>query len=290
MWVPPRSRYFGSLISKNCLLRVWHFWAYIMKIALVSLHQEWENKENNIRRCRGLAEGAAAFGAEIVIFPEMTLTGYTFNLDVAAEDSDNSPTLQHFSTLAKDNRIAIVIGAVLNDGVTVKNTLVAFDRQGKEEVRYAKMHPFSFAGEDRIFGAGDLLAKMKVGDFVFGFSICYDLRFPELYSALSKDCNVLVNIANWPSRRIHHWTTLLQARAIENQSFVIGVNRVGNDGNGLSYDESSMLFDANGSRVARIHHEGELAIVEIDYKYLEEFRRDFPTRKDRRPDLYKGLI
>lgn len=192
-----------------------------MKIELISLDQEWENKGINIRRCRKLAEDAAACGAELAIFPEMTLTGFTFNLDIAAEDSANSPTIQHFSTLAKDNRIAIVIGAVLNDDVNVKNTLVAFDRHGKVNVKYAKIHPFSFAGEDRFFVAGDRLAKMKVGDFIFGFSICYDLRFPELYSALATDCTVLVNIANWPSRRIHHWTTLLQARAIENQSFVI---------------------------------------------------------------------
>lgn len=261
-----------------------------MKIALISLNQEWENKEANFQRCQELTENAAACGADLAIFPEMTLTGFTFNLNIAVEDSRNSPTLRRFSDLAKENRIAIVIGAALDDGIAAKNVLVAFDCEGKECVRYTKIHPFSFAGEDRFFNAGDRLAKMKIGDYVFGFSICYDLRFPELYSALSKDCNVLVNIANWPSRRIHHWTTLLQARAIENQSFVIGVNRVGNDGNGLSYEESSMLFDANGSRVARIHHEGELAIVEIDHKYLEEFRHDFPTRKDRRPDLYKGLI
>ncbi len=262
-----------------------------MKIALISLDQKWEDKVANMQRCRQLTESATAYGAELVIFPEMTLTGFTFNIDSAAEDADNSRTLEDFAALAKEHQIAIVIGLILKKGATAtNNTLVAFDNQGAEQARYAKIHPFSFVGEDHIFEAGEKLLKMQIDEFFFGFSICYDLRFPELYSALAIDCDVLINIANWPKRRVHHWNTLLQARAIENQAYVIGVNRVGTDGNGLHYEESSMIIDANGNRVAPTHHEGELAIAEIQYHDLIECRRDFPTRKDRRPDLYKRMI
>ena len=167
---------------------------------------------------------------------------------------------------------------------------MAFDHHGVEQARYSKIHPFSFAGEDRVFEAGNRLAEMKVGEFLFGFSICYDLRFPEIYSSQSKNCNALVNIANWPKRRIHHWKTLLQARAIENQVYVIGVNRIGTDGNDLCYEESSMIIDANGNEVMPYHRENELVIIKITNQDLAEFRRNFPTRQDRRPKLYRTLI
>lgn len=261
-----------------------------MKIALISLDQEWENKEANLRRCQKLIESAAALGAELVIFPEMTLTGFTLDLDASTEDADNSPTIERFAELAKEYGLALVAGVVIKSKDETKNTLVAFDNLGLEQVRYAKIHPFSFAGEDHLFQSGDRLARMRLGQFTLGFSICYDLRFPELYTALARDCDVLVNIANWPQRRVHHWRTLLQARAIENQTYVVGVNRVGSDGNGLAYEASSMVVDANGETVAPVFSERELDIVEIHEADLANFRNGFSTRPDRKPDLYRTLI
>jgi predicted amidohydrolase len=123
-----------------------------------------------------------------------------------------------------------------------------------------------------------------------GFSICYDLRFPELYSALAKDCDVLVNIANWPKHRLQQWKALLQARAIENQAYMIGVNRVGTDANGLEYEPSSMIFDANGERLEPIATEGEIDLFELSLQSLEVFRSNFSTKQDRQPELYRALI
>lgn len=261
-----------------------------MKIALISLDQLWEDKEANFQRCQDILGGAAACGADLAIFPEMTLTGFTFNLAASAEDADNSSTIQRFAALAKEHRIAIVAGVVLRTGDAVTNELVAFDSHGLEQARYAKIHPFSFAGEDRLFRSGDRLAHMRLGDFTLGFSICYDLRFPELYTALARDCDVLVNIANWPQRRVHHWRTLLQARAIENQAYVVGVNRIGSDGNGLAYEASSMVVNANGEIAAPVLSEGEVDIVEIQEADLANFRKGFSTLQDRKPDLYRSLI
>lgn len=261
-----------------------------MKVALVSLEQKWEDKAYNLQRCVELAARAATYGADLIIYPEMTLTGFTMNTKLMAEAPEQSPTLAAFAALAKEHSIALVAGLVICNGSKLINTLVAFSNEGIEKARYAKIHPFSFVGEDRFFQAGNSLAKMQIKEFTLGFSICYDLRFPELYSALGKDCEVLVNIANWPKRRVTHWRTLLQARAIENQTYAIGVNRTGVDGNGLEYERSSTVVNANGEFVDPIVTEGDMDIYNICHQNLHDFRCGFPTRQDRLPDLYRILI
>jgi len=261
-----------------------------LKVALISLDQKWEDKTGNMQRCAELAARAARAGADLVIFPEMTLTGFTMNTQLMAEDPAQSPSLAAFEALAGRHGISLVAGVVMGNGEKAANTLVAFSGDGIEQARYIKIHPFSLAGEDRFFQPGDKLAKMQMPKFLLGFSICYDLRFPELYSALAKDCEVLVNIANWPKRRVRHWRTLLQARAIENQVFVVGVNRTGMDGNGLEYERSSAVVNANGEFVGPILSEGEMDIYEISRQELMDFRRGFPTRQDRLPELYRTLI
>jgi omega-amidase len=261
-----------------------------VKVALISLDQKWEDKAYNTQRCAELAARAAACGAELVIYPEMTLTGFTMNTQLSAEDSEQSPSLAAFSDLARKYGVWIVAGLVMRKGSKASNMLVAFSGEGREQTRYAKIHPFSFAGEDRFFQSGNSLAKAQMAEFTLGFSICYDLRFPELYTALARDCDMLVNIANWPQRRIMHWRILLQARAIENQAYVIGVNRTGTDGNGLEYERSSLVVNANGEFVDPVATEGEIDIYEMNRQELDEFRRKFSTRQDRLPDLYRTLI
>jgi len=261
-----------------------------LKVALISLDQKWEDKTYNMQRCTELTARATECGAELVIFPEMTLTGFTMNTQLSAEEPAQAPSLLAFSALAKQYGAWLIAGMVVSNAGKAENTLVAFSDDGKEQARYVKIHPFSFAGENQFFEPGNNLAKMKMPEFMLGFSICYDLRFPELYSALAKDCDVMVNIANWPKRRVVHWRALLQARAIENQAFVIGVNRVGFDGNGLEYERSSVIVNANGEFIKPVFTEGELDIYEIKQQELLDFRRGFSTRQDRLPDLYRKLI
>jgi predicted amidohydrolase len=261
-----------------------------LKVALVSLDQKWEDKAGNMQRCTGLATRAATCGADLVIFPEMTLTGFTMNTRFSAEDSEQSPSLAALGALAREQGISLVAGLAMNNGSKASNTLIAFSSEGLEQARYVKIHPFSFAGEDRFFQRGNSLAKMQMPEFKLGFSICYDLRFPELYSALAKDCEVLVNIANWPKKRVMHWRALLQARAIENQTYVIGVNRTGVDGNGLEYERSSVVVNANGELIEPVLTEGEMDIYEISHQELLDFRLSFSTQQDRLPDLYRAII
>lgn len=261
-----------------------------MKIALISLNQKWEDKVANLQRCEELTARAAEVGAELVIFPELTLTGFSMNTHSISENATHSPTVSAFAGLAGKYLVSVVAGVAIQDGNLAKNTLVAFGDDGIEKARYVKIHPFSFAGEDRCFQRGYQLSKMESPEFRLGFSICYDLRFPELYSALAKDCDALINIANWPKKRVGHWKTLLQARAIENQVFVVGVNRIGKDGNGLEYASSSCVVNANGEFLAPIFSENEIDVYEINRQELVQFRESFSTRQDRLPDLYRDII
>ncbi len=261
-----------------------------MKIALVSLNQKWEDKKANLQRCAELTKKAKLVGAELIIFPEMTLTGFSMNTTSSEEDAENSPTIKAFSEMASLNQISVFAGVVLKSESKPSNVFITFSADGKEQTRYAKIHPFSFAKENEYFKSGSWLAKIAMSEFTFGLSICYDLRFPELYSALANDCDVLVNIANWPKRRVDHWRTLLKARAIENQVFVIGVNRVGIDANGLEYEHSSLIANSNGEFLQPFLSESEIDVYEISKQDLIDFRKSFSTRQDRRSEFYRELI
>lgn len=261
-----------------------------MKVALISLDQKWEDKPDNLARCDQLASKAAHHGAELVIFPEMTLTGFSMDTQKNAEQPDDSPTFNAFQNISTQNQIHIVFGLALKHGDKAANTLMHVSPAGQLLARYTKIHPFTFAGEDQFFVRGNDLAVADIGQLIFGYTICYDLRFPEIYSALASQCNVIVNIANWPKRRVHHWRALLQARAIENQTYVIGVNRVGTDGNGLEYEKSSGVFNANGELLVPFLSEAEIDIFDIDYASLHQFKESFNTFRDRLPSLYRSLI
>lgn len=261
-----------------------------LRLALVSLDQKWENKGYNLAQCRQFAERAQACGVSLIAFPEMTLTGFSMNTAAMAEDAQESETVRQFCEIAHSTGIAIVFGMVCKQGDKAANTLVYISSKGQALARYVKIHPFTFAGEDKYFVRGDQLSMVQLGDFTIGFTICYDLRFPEIYSALARQCNLIINIANWPKRRVRHWRILLQARAIENQLYMVGVNRTGVDGNGLEYEESSHVFDANGDMLEAVHAEPELDIYELSAGALADFRRQFSTTQDRVPELYRSLI
>jgi len=126
---------------------------------------------------------------------------------------------------------------------------------------------------------------------IFGFAICYDLRFPELFSAMAEACDVIVVIANWPSSRVSHWNVLLRARAIETGSPVFGVNRTGIDGNNIDYgNNSSILVMPNGEVEDASFSSGNLSIYEIDKQQLKAYYNNFPTTRDKRYDLYEKIL
>lgn len=261
-----------------------------MRIALVSLNQAWENKELNIKTCRSHIQRAKTQGVELVIFPEMTLTSFSMNTSTTAEDRYSSRTVELFKELANEFQVAIIFGVVFRDSDKATNNALMVDRAGSIKGIYRKIHPFSFAGEDKVFNGGNEICVVKLEPMTVGLTICYDLRFPEIYSALGKQCDLIINIANWPARRVDHWYALLRARAIENQIFIVGVNRIGTDAKGLEYVKSSQVISPDGELLSPIISENEHDVFDIDPEYIAKFKQSFSTTQDRKPHLYKSIL
>jgi len=260
-----------------------------MIIATVSLNQVWENKKANLLLCEEYIKEASHKSVELIIFPEMTLTGFSTNISLIAENEEKSETIAKFKELAETNKIAILFGIVINDSDKALNKSILIDNQGKILGDYAKIHPFSFSGEDTYFNAGNKLEIAKLNGYNIGLTICYDLRFPEVFSALSKDSDLVINIANWPKKRIKHWDALLKARAIENQLFIIGVNRIGKDANRLEYEESSKIYNANGE-IVEYEVFKDMKVYKIEKQFTKSFKSKFNTVNDRKIKFYKGFM
>jgi len=262
-----------------------------MKVALVSLNQSWENKADNKQK---VGETLALIAehctnTDLVVYPEMTLTGFTMESQKVKEDELSSETITFFKEQAKKYKVSIAFGVVLSKGEKATNNLVVVSEQGVLAT-YAKIHPFSYAGEDNYYQAGDELKKLTIGGATIGLTICYDLRFPELYQAYSKDCSVILNIANWPERRVSHWRALNKARAIENQVFMIAVNRIGTDGKGLQYVFSSHIVSPYGEELKGTSLSEEVVVYELNLEEVAQYRAEFPVKNDRKITLYKEIL
>ena len=260
-----------------------------MKIAIISLDQAWEDKQSNKEKCSYYVDLAINKSCDLIIFPEMTLTGFTMDANTLAEDADNSETIRYFKKEAKKG-INIIHGVAIRQGEKAVNTLVAISRNGDLLTEYQKIHPFSFSKENDYYSAGEKLGIGTIDKVNFGYTICYDLRFPEIFQALSKTVSVVVNIANWPDKRVNHWQVLLAARAIENQVYMIGVNRTGDDGNGLSYSKSSAIYDPSGDSVTAIFSQDDLDVYDINPDLSYETQASFPVKQDRKVNFYKSII
>lgn len=258
-----------------------------LKICLVSLNQKFEDKSANREKVEDILNDINKYNLDIIIFPEMTLTGYSLNTELS-EPWENSKSLKFFIEQSKKSNTSIIFGLSIKENNSYKNRACFIDNKGNVLLFYDKIHPFSYAGEEKIFDGGSRLSFAKYKDFSLALTICYDLRFPEIYSLISTKADIIVNIANWPSKRLEHWKVLLQARAIENQVFIVGVNRTGKDLNN-DYQKSSMLIYPSGEICKPIISEGEIDIYEIDKYILETYRSSFPTYKDKKLELYYKL-
>lgn len=260
-----------------------------MKLGLVSLNQIWEDKEENLLECEKYIKKASQENINLIIFPEMTLTGFSTNIIDTSEDEITSKSIEAFSNLANKYSVALIFGVVVKDDDKALNKSIFINSKGKLIGDYSKIHPFRFAGEDKYFNGGNKLEVVNFEDMNIGLTICYDVRFPELYSSLGSTSDLIINIANWPSKRIDHWNTLLKARAIENQIFIAGVNRTGIDGNDLKYMESSNIFNANGEEL-NYEKIDDMKIYKIDKNWTKEFKTKFNTTNDRKIEFYKEIL
>ena len=259
-----------------------------MKIALTQMDIVWECPNENKTICERLIRHAHENQCQWIVFPEMTLTGFSMHPERFFEPvQSDAPVHSFFRQLSLQYSIGIVFGYIAEaDGRYYSH--LAMVENGIYLMEYAKIHPFSYGEEANYYTGGDRIVTchMEPSICVSGF-VCYDLRFPEVFQAASQSASVIFVIANWPMSRITHWYTLLQARAIENQCFMIGVNRTGNGG-GLCYCPSSIAFDPYGKRISQ-ESNTELLCVDIQPEQAAAYRSEFPVQADRRKAVYSKL-
>ena len=244
-----------------------------MKVSICQFAPTWENTKSSIASIDSLITSMPA-DSDLLIFPEMTLTGFTMKSSEYAEELDGISTM-YFIKLAEKLKINIIAGIIERDNDKIFNSAVHFDRTGIISLRYRKIHPFSMANEEKYYNSSTMIESTKIDGVLTGLSVCYDLRFPELYRIYSKTgTKLLINIANWPVPRIYHWEQLLKARAIENLSCVIGVNRVGADPYN-EYNGASYMFDSMGNELLSCGYEEGLYSAEIDFDEVDKTREKF---------------
>lgn len=251
-------------------------------VHLVQLDCAWENKRANYERVVALLKEAPPAEGSLIVLPEMFSTGFSFNTAATRQNADEREDDAFLSGLAKMHRCH-VIGGVVSEYSTgrCRNEAVVFDPEGREAARYAKRQPFNIGGEGSAHEAGHEIATFEWQEMKIAPLICYDLRFPELAreAVLDHGAEVLVYIASWPSRRHQHWLTLLQARAIENLAYVIGVNRAGQDPQ-FSYAGRTVAVDPHGVIIADAGAQEKVLTAGIEPEVMRRWRKDFPALKD----------
>ncbi|MBM4366101.1 MAG: carbon-nitrogen family hydrolase [Deltaproteobacteria bacterium] len=248
-----------------------------MRTGLVQLDIAWEDVAENHRRAERRVQEAAALGAQLVVLPEMFACGFSMG---AAPEAPGGPTESFLAELARGLGVHVVAGVPLLLGERKSNCAVWTAPDGSVQ-RYAKIHPFSFAREHEHYQPGSRVVTWDIGGLRVTPQVCYDLRFPEPFRLAATDTDAFVVIANWPDRRRAHWQTLLRARAIENQAFVAGLNRVG-DGDGLHYAGDSAIISPWGETLVGGAEQEAVLVADLDPAAIRAARLAFPALRDRR--------
>lgn len=258
-----------------------------MKIFGCQLNIAWENKVANYDRVRRLLDEAHVSAGSLVVLPEMFSTGFSMNV-AAIREGAPSETEAFLSSVARQYQAHVLGGLVRSDlNGFGRNEAAVFTPDGSLAARYCKMHPFSFGKETQHYVAGHEIATFQWQGFTVAPFICYDLRFPEIFRvAVRRGAQLFVVIANWPLGRVKHWVTLLQARAIENQACVVGVNRTGNDPK-LSYPGRSLIVDPRGEIIADCGSEEGVVAADVELETVTDWRKEFPALQDMRPEFFK---
>ena len=247
-----------------------------LRIALVQFNVTWENSEANFNQLESLLHFESP--VDMVILPEMWSTGFTMNPGEFAE-KEPGPALERMLHYAHH------LDAVITGSIAVEENGKYYNRwygvypDGRTE-RYDKRHLFSFGKEDRHYTPGNERKVPEIKGWRFMPVICYDLRFP-VWCRNDAEYDILIVVANWPTPRIHHWDTLLKARAIENQSYVVAVNRIGTDGAGLHYPGHSSVIDMGGTVLMDMKDKEGIVIVTLEKDALDQYRDHFRFLQDR---------
>ncbi len=235
----------------------------------------WEDTDANLKKISAILSKMEK-DVDLFILPEMFHAGFTMDPGKVAEEIDGN-VVSFLKESATKYNITILGSAVIVDNGNYYNRLLAVNPDGVIG-KYDKRHLFSVGGEDRNYKPGNERLIINVGKVRVLPLICYDLRFP-VWSRSKNDYDILIYIANWPASRSEVWKTLLKARAIENQCYVVGVNRIGKDAS-VSYSGDSMVLDAKGKVISNAYDREGLFYADLDMNSLQEFRNKFPVWKD----------
>jgi predicted amidohydrolase len=262
-----------------------------LKIAAAQISCSLGDLEANLRKIDIFSARAKKAGADLIVFPEMADTGYAMPVIQERAASWSSGPVPQLQEIARAHSIAIVCGVSERDGASIYNSQVFVDQAGTILAKYRKTHLFAVASidEHKCFSPGNSFTAFSFAGFRFGLSICYDLRFPEIYRHLAAEENVNAFIISsaWPFPRVEHLRALAVARAIENQSYVILANRVGAD-DGVSFCGSSAIIDPYGVVVASASTDREeLLEAELSEDLVASVRSRMEIFAHRRRDLYK---
>src|SRR6266699_2149128 len=262
-----------------------------MKIAVAQISCALGDLHSNLVKIGNFSSQAKKTGAELIVFPEMADTGYSMSVIQAHATPWTSGAVPELQKIARDLSIAIISGVSEREGASIYNSQVFIDERGKVIGKYRKTHLFTAAPieEHKCFSPGDGFTSFAFADLRFGLSICYDLRFPEVYRklAVENDVNAFLISSAWPFPRVEHFRTLAMARAIENQSYLIVANRVGTD-NGVSFCGTSAIIDPYGVVIASASQDREELIqAEISQDVVKSVRSQMEVFAHRRPELYE---
>lgn len=263
-----------------------------LTITTIQTNLHWEDKPANLNMLEKKIMGITD-KTEIVVLPEMFNTGFTMRPEQLAETMEGE-TVNWMKRVAMAKRVVLVGSVACATGQATSSSQTSFTNRliwmlpNGQYGYYDKRHLFAFAGEDQHYTAGNKRLIASVKGWKINLQVCYDLRFPvwarqSSFAKASEDepeYDVLIYVANWPERRSHAWKTLLQARAIENQSYVVGVNRVGNDGNNIYHSGDSMIVDPLGEVLYTKKDEEDIHTITIDKAQLEAVREKLPFLRD----------
>ncbi|MCL4127876.1 UNVERIFIED_CONTAM: hypothetical protein GTU68_050559 [Idotea baltica] len=249
-----------------------------LKIALIQADLVWENPTKNRKNFTAKIESIVD-DVDVVVLPEMFSSGFTMNAEKVAEPMDGE-TVNWMKQQAFVKNAAIVGSLVITEHNKFYNRLLFVEPSG-QITHYNKRHTFTLVGEEKVYTAGDKKVVLDYKGWKICPLICYDLRFP-VWARNSEDYDVLLYVANWPTPRVSAWDALLKARAIENMSYCIGVNRVGIDGVNSKYSGHSAVYDVLGEAISTIKpNEEHIEIVTLEKRHVSAYRNKFKFLNDR---------
>lgn len=249
-----------------------------LKITVFQAYLFWENIDKNLQNITLRLSGGVREKTDLIVLPEMFNTGFTMKAEELAEEMDGK-TMQWLVKTAKDYECVVTGTLIIKENGNYYNRMIWMLPTGEYQ-HYDKHHLFGLGDEDKNFKPGNKQVIVELKGWKIRLAICYDLRFPVWLRNKNEEYDILLLVASWPDKRSSHWRTLIHARAIENQTYVIGVNRVGHDGNQVYHSGHSMCIDPYGNTVYYKPEDEDLYTFSINYPDLEKIRRQFPFLKD----------